>query len=172
MKPNSTAMRIARKAAIKILDSNPNCTDEHFKDIRHLLDDDTVPLRSFNPEPCCEVNWSSYTNLYQIKNIYTHEITRGSLQEIAKKLGVSYTVAYHAVKGLQSSIRATAVCIDVIPTEFATHHVECYANETLLDTMTYVEACEKFNIHTSTLWCLIGTDQDVDGVTFKKGGRI
>lgn len=172
MKPNETAMRISRKAAIRILDTKPDCTEDDFKDIRKLLDDDTVPLRSFNPEQCPEVNCSSYTNLYELKNIYDGKITRGSLQECAKKLGVSYTVVYHAVNGLQSSLRVTAICIDVVPTEFATYEVECYAKDTLLETMTYVEACEKFNIHTSVLWCLIDTEQDIDGVTFKKGGRL
>lgn len=178
MKENAKEMERARLEAIKILDNNPNCTEKDFHHIRHIIDNDTIEIFSFDPKPFKLTKvLNSEVTLYKIYDLKTKRDLYGSTSELAEKLGLTYAMVYNGVSGLHSRLKCDSMVIDVIPKMYGNSKVKVYELNNQLDKVfkfedTYCAICKMFDIDTSCLWQMIENEQIFCDHKFELGDRL
>lgn len=169
MKPHAEIMKQARQECIKILNSNPECTERDFDQFRPVLNNNDIVVRPLTTKPLYtsqELNTADKMAL--IYSLVDEEgiIRVGSIPDLANQLNVSYNLIYNTTRGMSSKRNLKTNLIDFVPILFTCKQILIYDfDKPIYHTLTepeilsYGETCVKYNIHTSDLWELIDNGQ-------------
>lgn len=175
MKHNTLEMEKARKEAIHILDTNPECTENDFKHIRPIIENDEINIRPLTTKAfstSANVNISPSSALvYSLRNTDgTFKV--GTITDLSFQLGLTYNQTYGICNGMSQMFDYKTNIIDVIPSVYGYNSCVVLLKGVLIENITYGEACVKYNIHTSDLWEVMVTGQPHKGFTFECGGSL